>query len=450
MEAQDGYVNLVSGLGTDRDKGAQGTYAQSALTSYDLLTAYQASSLVRRAVDLPAEDACREWREWQAEAVDISAIEAEEKRLGVQGKAMQARKWARLFGGAALLIGTGDTDPTQPLDPERVRKGGLKYMTVLMRDHLAAGELVRDPLSDRYGQPAYWTMNGQGNSVRLHPSRLVLFHGVPPMDALGMTVSDGWGGSVLSGMMEPLSRVDAVAGNTLSLVYEAKVDVVKIPGFMMNLQTRGDAYSTEVLRRMRLAAIAKGINGMLVMDTDEEYDQKTASFGGLPEVMDRFMQLASAATGIPMTLLFGMSPGGLNATGAGDTRNYYDRVKVEQTLQMQPAMSVLDECVIRSALGSRPADLHYTWRPLWQPTAKERADNGKVLADTIKVVADMDVLPIEALGQALVNGLTETGAFPGLEAAVAEFYAGNPDLDETPEPDETQAEPSMRGGMKGV
>jgi len=99
-----------------------------------------------------------------------------------------------------------------------------------------------------------------------------------------------------------------------------------------------------------------------MLDALEEYASKSASFGGLPDILDRFMQLASAAVGIPMTLYFMISPGGLNATGASDTRAYYDKVKVEQTLRMQPAMSVLDECVIWSALNERPADLHYTCR----------------------------------------------------------------------------------------
>ena len=431
MRLLDGLMNLVSGMGTARDKGGQAEYYQPTYDPLQLITAYRASSLIRRVVDMPAEDACREWREWQAEADQITVIEAEESRLGYQGKVLEARRQARLFGGSAILIGTGDADPMKPLRPEIIKQGGISYLTLLTFSDIIAGDIERDPTLPEFSKPQWWQLTTvTGGNVRIHPSRLVIMHGIPPMTGLGYESLSGWGDSVLPGMLDAVKRVDEVAGNILSLVYEAKIDVIKIPDLMMNLQQRGAAFEAEVIRRMTLAATGKGINGTLILDAAEEYEQKSASFGGLPDTMDRFMQLASAASGIPMTLLFGMSPGGLNSTGDGDTRGYYDRVKVQQSMQMQPAMAILDECLIRSALGDRPKTIHFTWRPLWQPTAKERAETGKTMADAMKVVWDTDTVPAEAIGSALVNGLTECGAFPGFEGYVAAWYAENPNGDD--------------------
>ena len=95
-----------------------------------------------------------------------------------------------------------------------------------------------------------------------------------------------------------------------------------------------------------------------------------------------------------------------------------------QTLDLDPAMEIQNECLIRSALGNRPPELHWTWRPLFQVSAKERADMGKVLVDSAKVLYDMDILPQEAIAATIVNTLTESGAFPGLEGRVAEFTDG--------------------------
>jgi phage-related protein (TIGR01555 family) len=432
MRLIDGLVNLVAGLGTGRDKGSQGAYTLPVMDSAQAFTAYKASSLVRRVIDMPAEDACREWREWQAQAKEITAIEAEESRLGVQGKVMEAKRQARLFGGAALFIGDGTATPDQPLDPDRMRKGGLKYLTVMSRDDVSAGNLDQDPASETFGKPQFWNLSAGGNMMRLHPSRLVLFHGISPLAGLRYDTGMGWGDSVLMGMIERLRAVDEVAANILSLVYEAKIDVIKVPDLMHNLQQRGDAYAAEVLRRMQLANTGKGNSGALIIDSTEEYQQKNASFGGLHDITDRFMQLAASAAGIPMTLLFEMSPGGMNATGDNDTRGYYDRTKVQQTLHMQPAMSVLDECLIRSALGSRPDELHYNWKPLWQPTAKERADVGKISAETIQMAINMGAVSEEAGGSALVNALTESGAFPGLEVYADEFPTEGDDLMDPP------------------
>lgn len=416
---QDGLVSMVSGMGTARDKGGSAVYVDTVLTPQEAMNAYHASALVRRVVDLPAEDAVREWRNWQAESAEIGKVEAEEKRLRLQGKVYESRRAARLDGESALLIGADITQPEEPLDPRRATRGGLKYLIELGKDDFAPVEIDQDVMSPTFGQPKMYRL---ADGVAIHPSRLAIFRGIAPRAGLQSYSADHRGRSVLSGMVDDVKRVDEVAGNILSLVYEAKVDVFGIPDLMTNMSTRGEQWTAEVLRRLNLAATGKGLSGSLVMDANETYEQKTASFGGLHEILDRMMQLASAASGIPMTLLFGMSPGGLNASGDADTRGYYDRVKVQQTLYMQPAMSVLDECLIWSALGSRPDDLHYTWAPLWQPTTKERAETGKIIADTHKIARDMDVLPPEVLGRSLVNGLTEAGAAPGLEGYVADYF----------------------------
>ncbi|MDT9702481.1 anti-CBASS protein Acb1 family protein, partial [Streptomyces sp. P17] len=90
-------------------------------------------------------------------------------------------------------------------------------------------------------------------------------------------------------------------------------------------------------------------------------------FGGLPELIEKFLQEIAGASDIPVTRLLGQSPGGLNSTGESDLRNYYDRVNADQTLTISPALAKLDELIICNALGSRPASIHYNWNSLWQP-----------------------------------------------------------------------------------
>ena len=423
---RDGLQNLVSGMGTARDKGSQAEYTTAHQHPHELRTAYEASALIQRAIDMPAEDSTREWREWQADSEQIGDIEAEEKRLGLQVKVFEARRMARLQGGAAIFIGTGAVDTAEPLDPATVSKGGIKYLTLLSRNDMMAGPIALDPRDQNYGKPEYWEMTSlTGGRLRIHPTRVVIFHGIAPLSDLSDAKAfDGWGRSVLPGMLAALKRIDELAANLNSMTYEAKVDVIKIPDLMKNLAARGPAYETEVMNRLRLAATGKGINGSLMLDALEEYQQKSASFGGLADISDRFMQLASTAVGIPMTLFFMTSPGGLNATGASDTRAYYDRVKVEQSVRMQPAMSILDEALIYSALGQRPDDVHYNWRPLWQPTSKERAETANSAASAMKAAVDAGSVPEEVAGRVLSNFFTESGIFPGMEGFWNDFFGG--------------------------
>lgn len=440
----DGLVNLVANLGTTRDKAAHTHYALPLMTEFDAVNAYRGTWLARKIIDIPALDSCRNWRNWQAGQDQISAIEAEENRLGLKGKLLLTYIRARLFGGAALYIGTGDANPALPLNPQNIAKGGIKHLNVLTKRVLQASELERDPESPNYGLPAYYTLTSSARQVQIHPSRLVVLHGVHKPDP-DMDTGDGWGDSVLLAIMESVKQADSTSANIASLVFEAKVDVIKIPNFMAMLAD--PQYEQQVLQRVQLAAMAKGINGALLMDADEDYQQKSASFAGLTDVLMSFMQLVSGAADIPMTRLLGQSPGGMNSTGENDLRNYYDRIKANQELVLQPALSVLDECLIRSALGVRPPEVFYDWRSLWQTSATERSTIGSTTATTIKTLADTKLIPEDVLSKVAVNMLTEAGVAPGLESEMQEFTASNPDWQEQ-QAEEEAAALALRGNAQ--
>lgn len=422
----DGLQSLVSGLGTDRDKAASVYYAAPTLDDEQLINAYRTSWLARKIVDVPALDSCRAWRAWQAEGDQTTLIEAEEARLGLRRRLLDALTKARLFGGAAILIGTGDENPAEPLDPARISKGGIQYLTVLTRRHLVSGEVETDPLSPLYGMPRDYSVQSRVSGVvTIHPSRLVLLQGSPLPDDW-MEQHAGWGDSVLISALDAIKQADGTAANIASLVFEAKIDVIHVPDLMNSLAQ--PEYEERLLKRYGLAATAKGNNGVLLLDGAETYEQKTGSFSTLPDVLDRFFQNASGAADIPMTRLFGQSPGGMNASGESDLRNYYDRISAGQELSLRPALSVLDECLIRSALGTRPPDVHYTWGSLWQISDKDRMEIGDKITSILERLNGSGLYPQEAVAEAGVNALVEHSVLPGLDQAV-EAAGGLPEYE---------------------
>lgn len=420
----DKLVNFVANLGTERDKAAGNFYAPVLLTDEQLQNAYRFAWMPRKIISIPAKDATRRWRGWQADKRQIQAIEGEENRLQVKAKTREALTKARLWGGAAIFIGTGDRDTSKPLDPDRLGKGGIKYLTVMSRRELSATEQDRDVMSPNYGKPKAYRLGG--SAIEIHPSRLVIFTGadIPDPD-LASGNQFGWGDSVLQSAFEAVQQGDGTMANVASLIFEAKVDIIRIPDFMQGMNDK--EYEKKLLERFRLAAMAKGINGTLLLDKEEEYDSKSASFSTLPDIIDRFLQAVCAAADIPATRFLGQAPAGLDATGESDLRNYYDNIQSSQELDITPAMSVLDECLVRSALGSRPPEIHYVWNSLWQTTAKERADIGKTTAETIKIIAETKLFPADALSKAAETLLVENSVMPGLESALEEFGSEVPD-----------------------
>lgn len=418
----DGLTSFVSKMGTSRDKAATAQYVANKLHPGELDNAYRTSWLARAVVDKRQDDSTRKWREWQGVTPEqISLIEKEEQRLKIKHKVNRALKMASLHGGSAIYFDTGQ-DQTKDLRTERVGKGGLRFATVLSINELNPGQLERDPLNPRYGQPSSYQIKGaNGSMTDVHWSHFAVFTGGE------LPVSDqAWGDSDLMPVIDAMKQFEGTCANVASLVYEAKIDVFGVSG-LTNLVTTTTG-EDQLKRRYELLAVMKGVNGMIVLDKENEsYDQKSASFGGLTEVMDKFQQNVSGAAGYPRAILFGTASGGLGSTGELELSAYYDRISEIQENDITPAMELLDDCLIRSALGDKPKDIFYNWRSLWQVSDAEKADIGNKQADTVSKLVATGLFDADNLRDAAVNVFSESGTLPGLEAIV-------PDDDETDTP----------------
>ncbi len=445
MRTNDSLRSVVSGLGDPmRDKMALTTYGFQMLDELQIANIYRSNWMGRKAVDIPALDAVRKGRDWQAPQEQIELIEAEQNRLGFWKKLLEVLIKARLWGGAALYIGTGDTDLSLPLDQTKIGKGGIKYLTVLSRRDLTAGEIDQDVMSEFYGKPAYYEVTGNSaqSMVRIHPSRLAIFVGATQADSLmSGGVNQGWGDSVLEAVYSALKNLDATASNIASLVFEANVDVFRIPDFMASLAD--PTYSQRLLDRFMLAATAKGINRALILDKDEEYERRQVTFATLPEILQQFSQHLCGAVDIPMTRYFGTAPSGLGSNGDHSMANYHDRIASTQSLEITPALYRLDECLIRSALGARPPEIFYTWAPLEQMSEKEQAEIGKMNAETAEILGRTGIFTPEELRTVVGNQLVESGFYPGLDQAMEET-GDNFDLGEGDDNEEDQQQPTRQ------
>lgn len=418
----DGLVNIVANLGTARDKAAHNQYVDTLLAGPSLLAAYRNSWLARAIIDYPAEDSTRKWRQWRAEAEQITKIERLEKALHLKRRVQDAVTAARLYGGSAIYLNTKTAKQELPL---QVGKEDVRSLVVLTRNNLTPGQVVRDIDNPYYGRPEFYALSTGDNAgqVRIHASRLVIFRGATlPEDANTATANQGWGDSVLQSTMDAIQQMDSTMANMASLVFEAKVDVFQFEGFADML---ADAGNDEPLsRRLQTQAAMKGINGAVVLDAKDQYNQKTASFAGLPDVVAKFMDAVAGASRIPVTRLYGRAAVGLSGSGDGDERVYFDRIGHIQATEIQPAMELLDECLIWQALAKRPEEIYFEWRPLRQLTETERADIFSKTASAARSLAGAtagELIPMDALSDALVNELTEQGMLPGLEQAVEEF-----------------------------
>ena len=370
----DGLVNVVSGLGTQRAKRAHNTFQYDQFTNWPQLdAAFQSNWLARAIVDIPAEDACREWRTIKAD--DADAIRAEEDRLMVPMQVQEAMSWGRLYGGAGILMITGQ-DLTKPLDVNRIRKGGLQRIIPFDRFDMQAMTLnTWNVLAPNYLLPEFYTIS-TANGQEIHWSHFARFNGAR-LPRRQMAVTQGWGDSelrkCLADIMDTVASKDGIA----ELMQEANIDVIKREGLNEELASDQDEAITD---RYALFGQMKSLVHLALLDGDESLERMTLNLGGVADVLKVMMTWISGAADIPVTRLFGQAAQGMNATGEGDLKNYYNSIRSKQLVQLDPGMRVLDEVLVRSALGYFPENYNYVWNPLSQSDPLQAAQAGAATA----------------------------------------------------------------------
>lgn len=372
---------------------------------------YSHSWLARIAVDGVPEDCFKKGYQWVAEAEQITRIEDVERIHKIKKKKRQALSAARLDGVAYLYINTGEA-PGEELELDRVGRDELAFVHVLRSRELQAGETDNDPMSRNYGNPEYYEMKTNNGQVRIHHSRIIRFVGAED-PITGNPIG------VLSYMIQPIIAAETARDNVVALTTEANIDIISVCGLMDEVSTPDGA--AKMAKRYGLLRAGKATNKIAVLDKDgEEWSQRQVSFATLPDVIESMRREAAAAVGRPYALIWGRNSA-LGANGDMELINYYDDISTIQRNEIQPTCEVLDEVVIRSALGSRPPEIYLEWLSLWETTDKEKADNAKVWADAAKVAVDSGIIPAEEMTDALVNAWTEGGAFPGLEQSMEEW-----------------------------
>ena len=381
----DGLVNVASGLGTQKAKRSHNRFVYSVLNDFASLdAAYQTSWLARAIVDYPAEDMTREWRTIKCDDADL--IRAEEDRLQLPAMASEAASWARLYGGAGILMLTNQP-LDKPLNPKKIKKGDLYRLLVVDRFDMTALNLNQtNILAANYLQPEFYTISG--GAQQIHWTHFARFSGAK-LPRRQRAQTQGWGDSELRKCLDDVMDIVASKDGIAELLQEANVDILTRQGLSDELASDQD---DAITARYALFSMMKSTINMALLDGEESYDRKTLDLGGVAPVLDLLMTWISGAADIPVTRLFGSSAKGLNATGEGDMDNYYNALSSKRLVQIDPGLRMLDEVLVRSATGRWIEDFNYVWNPFKQPDIVQIAQANKANAETDIMYMDAGVI----------------------------------------------------------
>lgn len=331
---------------------------------------YVEHGIVQTLVDQPVDDAFRGGVDIKTEEIDTTELEEFNRyieRDGLLRAVVQACKWARLFGGGAVMLIT-DQDPETPFDPSALNEDTpLEFRAVDM------WELYSDRVNIQ-GSPevggAAWGDTGEFYDYygkKVHKSRVYVVHGKEPPSFVRPRLR-GWGMSEVERLVRSLNQYMKNQDVIFDLLDEAKVDVYKIKGFNSSLLSKNGTQS--VSNRIQSANQIKNYINALTMDIDDDYIQKQVSFTGLAEVLVQIRQGVAADLRMPMTKLFGISSAGFNS-GEDDIENY--NAMIESEIRTKVKFIVLDllSVAFQKKFGTMPEDLEIKFKPLRILSAEE-------------------------------------------------------------------------------
>ena len=392
LSTGDSFTNFLAKLGANTQNLQ--SYSQYSLSPFvtrnriDLEAAYRSSWLVGQVVDTVAEDMTREGVTINSKLPpeDVKLIQSTFTDLNIWHEISNTIKWARLYGGAIAVILTEGADYEKPLNINAVGKGRFKGLVVFDRWMLdpSFGDLVTE-IGPSMGKPKYYRiLPGMPalSGVKVHYSRVIRFDGIE-LPYYQRLTENLWGLSVVERMYDRLVAFDSATQGASQLLHKAHLRTIRVKGFREALAL-GGATESAVVKQFNYIRLLQTLEGMTVLDGDDQFEIHPYSFGGISDVLMQFGEQISGATGIPLVRLFGQSPAGLSSTGESDLRNYYDHINKLQESQMRAPLVKLFDVIGRSVLGKAlPKDFEFEFNSLWQLSDTEKGQIAATDATTI-------------------------------------------------------------------
>ena len=359
---------------------------------------YTEHGLVQTLIDQPVDDAFRAGFEiltGQLDPEQIEQLEIYAERNHVTASLIQGLKWARLFGGGAVII-VNDDDPQVPLDIAKLKTNAkIQFKSADMWElyNPTPSVLIEEMEGKLVENPEYYQYYGN----KIHNSRVFPLYGKKAPSYIKWSLR-GWGMSELERVVASLNSYTKNQSLVFELLDEAKVDVHKITGFNEALLTT--AGTNAIANRVQSANMVKNYQNALVMDSKDEYEQKQISFAGLAEIQTQNRQGVAADLKMPMTKIFGISAAGFNS-GEDDIENYNSMVEGEIRAKVKFIVVDLLNVCCQVLFGFVPTDLKIKFPPLKMLSIKDEEEVKNLKYNRIISAYQAGLIPAEEAKKAI-------------------------------------------------
>jgi len=280
---------------------------------------YAGNGLISTAIENPINDAFSKGFDIKSEHLmpdDIAQIMDLIEQKELVDKIKEAMVWQSLFGGGGLIIASEYNDSTQRIF--ELEKGEDFDLFPVNRWQLNFNPMGINPAAgiDVDNADYFWFANEQINA-----KNVILLKGKKAPFIISQTLQ-GWGLSDLERMIKDLNMYTKTRNVLFEILDESKIDVFKIDGYLEAIMGNRES---AILRRIEFQNRMKNYKNALVMDVNDQYDNKKNTFSGLSEVSHENRIDIAAALRQPVVKLFGTSPAGFSS-GEEEFNQYYQMV----------------------------------------------------------------------------------------------------------------------------
>lgn len=394
----------------------------------------------RRPAEILAKEMTRKWIKLKAAAETgkgdkIKAIAEDMRKFRVRDVFRNAIQTDGFFGRAQIYMDFGD-DGRSPelatpliLTKAKIGKGRLRRLRNVepMWSYPALYNST-NPLAGSFYTAETWWVQG----VEVSSSRLLTLIGREVPDMLKPAYS--FGGLSLSQMLQPYVDNWLRARQSVSDLMHSFSVMVLSTNMAATLADDGGAQALE--RRIELFNMTRDNRGTMMIDKDlETLTNVSASLASLDKLQAQAQEHMAAVVGIPLVVLLGITPSGLNASSDGEIRVFYDWVNAQQEDLLRDPLDTVLKVLQLNRFGEVDPDIVFEFVPLYQLSAKELADMRKVDADTDAVYVELGVMDADDIRATL--GADDEGRYTNVD------FSGP-----APEPPD-QGEPPGQPGQPG-
>lgn len=370
---------------------------------YPILAGLSQNPLISAGVTTVADDMTKKWvrvrwgddpKPEQKDAIAKMRDQMEEWNL--QAIFNEAAQKCDFDGGCLVFIDVDD--PERPIDATKINTPDDPLRQPLLLDpQLWGSKRIRrfvlveainvypdiynanDPLSPTYFNPQHFLILGR----KVHRSRFLYF-APNTLPSLFRPAYNFFGIPVAQQVMEYVAHFTDTREAAQRLLTKFSMTVWK---GKLAAALATDQGVQSVLRRLQVMAEMRDNEAVIGIDKDEEDIIKLETpLAGTVDIVRQSLEFVAAIFRIPFTKFLGISPGGLNATGESDERNYYDHVQSKQEKIFLTPLKKVNKLLQLHLFGSIDSSIKIEFEPLRDTDDLQQATVFKTLADTVAVL----------------------------------------------------------------